>query len=102
MRGPVLLRPGPVSLPANVPRVISSRPFGTSVLRRVRRAGTGNGKGDVQGDTGPLPYIPSEWRTPALAPAMAGVGLAFTTNEFDVVRREFSDLEIRAHGTATG
>lgn len=59
----------------------------------------------VEGDTRPLPNIPPDWRTQASAPAtpiLRGIRLPFTTTEFDVTRRDFTDLEIRVHRTAAG
>ncbi|MER7684941.1 Shedu anti-phage system protein SduA domain-containing protein [Streptomyces sp. NPDC097610] len=68
------------------------------------------GRSDVQnlvieGDTRPLPNTPPDWRTQAAAPAspiVRGFRLPFTTTEFDVTRRDFSDLEIRRSQDNTG
>ncbi len=52
----------------------------------------------VEGDTRPLPNIPPDWRTRAVAPAtpiVRGLRLPFSTTEFDVTREDFADLEIR-------
>lgn len=52
----------------------------------------------VVGDTRPLPNIPPDWKTQAIAPAtpiLRGLRLPFLTTEFDVTRRDFADLEIR-------
>ncbi|MEV6952058.1 hypothetical protein [Streptomyces sp. NPDC051183] len=52
----------------------------------------------VEGDIRPLPNIPPDWRTQAAAPAtptVRGLRLSFSTTEFDVTRRDFTDLEIR-------
>ncbi|MEV5980889.1 hypothetical protein [Streptomyces sp. NPDC052114] len=52
----------------------------------------------VEGDTRPLPNIPPDWRIQAAAPAtplVRGLRLPFSTTEFDVTRRDFTDLEIR-------
>ena len=52
----------------------------------------------VEGDTRPLPNIPPDWRTQAVAPAtpiVRGFRLPFSTTEFDVTRGDFADLQIR-------
>lgn len=52
----------------------------------------------VEGDTRPLPNIPPDWKTQAIAPAtpiVRGCRFPFTTTEFDVTRGDISDLEIR-------
>lgn len=59
----------------------------------------------VEGDTRPLPNIPPDWRAQATAPAapiVRGLRLPFTTTEFDVTRRDFADLEIRASQDSNG
>ncbi|MFG3532773.1 Shedu anti-phage system protein SduA domain-containing protein [Streptomyces sp. NPDC047917] len=59
----------------------------------------------VEGDTRPLPNIPPDWRTQAAAPAtptLRGLRLPFTTTEFDVTRRDFTDLEIRGSQDSGG
>ncbi|MFI0242963.1 Shedu anti-phage system protein SduA domain-containing protein [Streptomyces sp. NPDC016845] len=52
----------------------------------------------VEGDGRPLPHIAPDWRTQAAAPAtpvLRGLRLLLSTTEFDVTRRDFTDLEIR-------
>ncbi|WP_435191752.1 Shedu anti-phage system protein SduA domain-containing protein [Streptomyces sp. bgisy126] len=59
----------------------------------------------VEGDTRPLPNISPDWRTEAAAPAtpiVRGLRLPFSTTEFDVTRRDFADLEIRASQDSNG
>ncbi|OIV37689.1 hypothetical protein BIV57_09680 [Mangrovactinospora gilvigrisea] len=59
----------------------------------------------VEGDSRPLPNIPPDWRTKAEAPAtpiLKGLRLPFTANEFDVIRRDFADLEIRESQEGSG
>ncbi|MGI5196426.1 Shedu anti-phage system protein SduA domain-containing protein [Streptomyces sp. CA-288835] len=59
----------------------------------------------VEGDTRPLPNIPPDWRTRAAAPAtpiVRGLRLPFSTTEFDVTRRDFTDLEIRGSQDSSG
>ncbi|MFJ2623882.1 Shedu anti-phage system protein SduA domain-containing protein [Streptomyces sp. NPDC087532] len=59
----------------------------------------------VEGDTRPLPNIPPDWRTQAAAPAtptVRGIRLPFSTTEFDVTRRNFTDLEIRGSQDSSG
>ncbi|MFJ9203101.1 AbiJ-related protein [Streptomyces flaveolus] len=59
----------------------------------------------VEGDTRPLPNISPDWRTEAAAPAtpiVRGLRLLFSTTEFDVTRRDFADLEIRASQDSGG
>ncbi|WP_405539491.1 DUF4263 domain-containing protein [Streptomyces sp. NBC_00075] len=59
----------------------------------------------VEGDTRPLPNIPPDWRTQAAAPAtpiVRGFRLPFSTTEFDVTRRDFTDLEIHGSQDSSG
>ncbi|MDV9168625.1 DUF4263 domain-containing protein [Streptomyces sp. W16] len=59
----------------------------------------------VEGETRPLPTIPPDWRTQAAAsatPILRGLRLAFSTTEFDVTRRDFTDLEIRGSQDSSG
>lgn len=59
----------------------------------------------VEGDIRPLPNIPPDWRTQAAAPAtptVRGLRLSFSTTEFDVTRRDFTDLEIRGSQDNSG
>ncbi|RKT18298.1 uncharacterized protein DUF4263 [Streptomyces sp. 1114.5] len=53
----------------------------------------------IEGDMGPMPYIPHDWRGRAVTPAspvIRGARLNFASTDFDVVRQDFSDLEIRS------
>ncbi|MFF4819990.1 Shedu anti-phage system protein SduA domain-containing protein [Kitasatospora sp. NPDC001309] len=53
----------------------------------------------VEGDVGPMPYIPHDWRGRAVTPAspvIRGAHISFASTDFDVVRQDFSDLEIRS------
>ncbi|MFJ1562496.1 Shedu anti-phage system protein SduA domain-containing protein [Streptomyces mirabilis] len=59
----------------------------------------------VEGDTRPLPTIPPDWRTQAAAPAtpiVRGLRLPFSSTEFDVTARDFTDLEIRGSQDGSG
>ncbi|MEU9087531.1 hypothetical protein [Streptomyces sp. NPDC048357] len=59
----------------------------------------------VVGDTRPLPNIPPDWRTQAVAPAapiVRGFRLPFSTTEFDVTSGDFADLEIRGSQDSGG
>ncbi|WP_306972095.1 AbiJ-related protein [Streptomyces canus] len=59
----------------------------------------------VEGDSRPLPNIPPDWRTQAAVPAtpiIRGLRLPFSSTEFDVTRRDFTDLEIRGSQDSSG
>ena len=59
----------------------------------------------VEGDSRPLPSIPPDWRTQAAAPAtpiVRGLRLPFSSTEFDVTGRDFTDLEIRGAQDSSG
>jgi hypothetical protein len=59
----------------------------------------------VEGDSRPLPNIPPDWRTQAAAPAtpiVRGLRLPFSSTEFDVTGRDFTDLEIRGSQDSSG
>ena len=59
----------------------------------------------VEVDPRPLPNIPPHWRTQAAAPAtpiVRGLRLPFSTTEFDVTHRDFTDLEIRGSQDSSG
>ncbi|MBB4922947.1 Shedu anti-phage system protein SduA domain-containing protein [Kitasatospora kifunensis] len=89
-------------LPRFTPAVVDAiwQPLG-AVLARL-------GREDVQslmveGDMGPMPYIPHDWRGRAVTPAspvIRGARINFASTDFDVVRQDFSDLEI--HSAADG
>ncbi|GAA2114114.1 hypothetical protein GCM10009802_13220 [Streptomyces synnematoformans] len=74
------------------------------IWRTLKKLLSQFGRTDVQnlvvvGDNRPLPNISPDWRTEAAAPAtpiVRGLRLSFSTTEFDVTRRDFADLEIRA------
>lgn len=73
------------------------------IWRTLQSVLTPLGRDDVQdlvveGDSRPLPSIPPDWRSQAAAPAtpiVRGLRLSFSSTEFDVTRRDFTDLEIR-------
>nr|WP_107908026.1 Shedu anti-phage system protein SduA domain-containing protein [Streptomyces chartreusis] len=81
-----------------------------AVWRTLQSALTQLGRIDVQdlvveADTRPLPNIPPDWRTQGAAPStpiLRGLRLPFTTTEFDVTRRDFTDLEIRGAQDSNG
>lgn len=59
----------------------------------------------VEGDSRPLPNIPPDWRTQSAAPAtpiVRGLRLPFSSTEFDVTGRDFTDLEIRGSQDSSG
>ncbi|MFD9195451.1 Shedu anti-phage system protein SduA domain-containing protein [Streptomyces phaeochromogenes] len=59
----------------------------------------------VEGDSRPLPNIPPDWRTQSAAPAtpiVRGLRLPFSSTEFDVTDRDFTDLEIRGSQDSSG
>ncbi|MFD3380977.1 MULTISPECIES: Shedu anti-phage system protein SduA domain-containing protein [unclassified Streptomyces] len=55
----------------------------------------------VEGDPGPLPAVPPDWRNQTAEddpPIARRLRIGLLTQEFDVTRQDFSDLEIRGHG----
>jgi hypothetical protein len=70
-----------------------------SVLARLQREDVQSFV--VEGDMGPLPAVPPDWRDRTIQPVASdvqGFRIVFPSEEFDVVRRDFSDLEVRGSG----
>lgn len=59
----------------------------------------------VEGDARPLPNIPPDWRIQGAVPGtpiVRGLRIAFSSTEFDVTCRDFTDLEIRGAQDSSG